>query len=164
MAQQRTNSFRANATIACFLRVFWPLHQPLGPRVVTQQDPARFDQHLSQQRRPATTDAALAIGLTRLKLFGNQSRISRNLPPILKPLWVVQVGDHYFGCATSNAGDTAQQLDALVRRRKHFESTFHLAQQLGDRLERLEFEGHFTTPELTCRAFLQGLGKLLERF
>ena len=24
MAQQRTNSFRAYATIACFLRVFWP--------------------------------------------------------------------------------------------------------------------------------------------
>ena len=29
---------------------------------------------------------------------------------------------------------------------------------------RLEFEGHFTTPELLRRAFLQGLGKLLDRF
>ncbi len=37
------------------------LHQTLGPRVVTHQDPSRFDQHLPQQRRPSATDAALAI-------------------------------------------------------------------------------------------------------
>ena len=139
-----------------------PLHQPLGPRVVTQQDPARFDQHLSQQRRPAATDAASAIGLARLKLFGHQSCISRDLPPILKPLWVVQVGHDHLRRATSNAGDRPQQLDALVRRRKRFELAFHFAQQLGDRPQRLQLEGRFATPELLRRAFLQGLGKLLD--
>ena len=138
------------------------MHQTLGPRVVTQQDPARFNQHLSQQRRPAATDAASAIGLARLKLFGHQSCIRRDLAPILKPLWVVQVGHDHLRRATSNAGDAAQQLNALVRCGKHFELAFHFAQQLGDSLERLELERRLAAPQLVRRAFLQGLGKLLD--
>jgi hypothetical protein len=63
-----------------------PQHQPLGPRVVTQQDRARFPQHLSQQRRPAATNAASAICLGRLKRIGHQSGIRRDLAPILKSL------------------------------------------------------------------------------
>ena len=149
---------------ACLLAPGEPQYQPLGPRVVTQQDPSCLDQQLSQQRRPAAADVALTIGLARLKLFGHQPRISRNLPPSLKSLWIVEVGHDHLRGATSNAGDTAQQLDALVRRRKRFELAFHFAQQLGDRPQRLELEGRFAAPELLRRAFLQGLGKLLDRF
>jgi hypothetical protein len=39
---------------------------------------------------------------------------------------------------------------------------FHFAQQLGDLLERLQFERRFPAPELIRRALLQGLGKLLD--
>src|SRR6476661_6721089 len=157
MAQQRTNSFRANATIACFLRVFWPRESRCIRRWahgLTQQDPSRFDQHLPQQRRPSATDAASAIGLARLKLFGHQSCIRRDLTPILKSLWVVQVGHDHLRRTTSNAGDTAPQLDALVRCSKRFELAFHFAQQLGDSLERLELERRFAAPQLVRRTLL----------
>src|SRR6185369_6021307 len=77
--------------------------------------------------------------------------------------WVVQVGHDHLRRTTSNAGDTAQQLDALVRCSKRFELAFHFAQQLGDSLERLQLEGRFATPKFIRRALLQGLGKLSDR-
>src|SRR6185369_7586063 len=76
--------------------------------------------------------------------------------------WVVQVGHDHLRRTTSNAGDAAQQLDALVRCSKRFELAFHFAQQLNDGPERLQLERRFAAPQLVRRTFLQGLGNLLD--
>lgn len=82
----------------------------LRPLVIPQGARGAFHQDGSQQPAPSFGDMPVAIGLSRLLLFGDQTPVAGQLPNVLEAVGIVDSGDQRLGGFSSDSGNGHQTL------------------------------------------------------
>jgi hypothetical protein len=95
-----------------------PLEVGSHRRGAAQRDPGRFGQQLSHRGRTFAGDVTQPVGAARLVLTGNQSEVSSHLFAPLKPVRIVEKGQHRFRRPKSHARNGAEQPDRRLGRRE----------------------------------------------